>query len=137
MTGPASSPSTGLPSTGLPRVGLPRVGLLDRVRAICLALPEAEERETWAIPTFRIRNKIFAMAHSPGTIWCKAPAGAQAILIAAARERFFVPPYVGHHGWIGLRLDGASDWAEVVALLRRSYRMTAPRRLAALVPEAE
>jgi hypothetical protein len=110
-------------------------GPLDRLRAICLALPEAAEKETWDIPTFRIKDKIFAMAHDPGTVWCKAPAGVQAILVGAAPERFFVPPYVGHKGWIGFRLDRGTDWDEVAVLIRRSYRMTAPKRLAALVAE--
>ena len=113
------------------------VGLLDRLRAICLALPEAAEKETWDIPTFRIKDKIFAMAHDPGTVWCKAPRGVQAILVGAAPERFFVPPYVGHKGWIGFRLDHGTDWDEVAALIRRSYRMTAPKRLAVLIAEEE
>ena len=108
-----------------------------RLRKICLALPEAIEKETWEIPTFRVREKIFAMAHDPGTVWCKAPPGVQAILIGAAPERFFAPPYVGHRGWIGFHLDSGSDWDEVAALIRRSYRMTAPKRLAALVPETD
>jgi hypothetical protein len=102
-----------------------------------VALPEAVEKETWDIPTFRVRDKIFAMAHDPGTVWCKAPPGVQEMLVGAAPEQFFAPPYVGKRGWIGFRLDHATDWAEVEALLRRSYRMTAPKRLAALVPEAE
>jgi hypothetical protein len=109
--------------------------LLDRLRAICLALPEAAEKTTWDVPTFRVRDKIFAMAHDPGTVWCKAPPGVQAILVEAAPDRFFVPPYVGPKGWIGFHLDHATDWAEVAALVRRSYRMTAPKRLGILVPE--
>ena len=108
-----------------------------RLRRICLALPEAVEKQTWDIPTFRIRDKIFAMAHDRGTMWCKAPHGAQAILVGAAPERFFVPPYVGHKGWIGLRLNADTDWNEAQALIRRSYRMTAPKRLSAMVPEEE
>jgi hypothetical protein len=95
------------------------------------------EKQTWEIPTFRIRDKIFAMAHDPVTVWCKAPRGAQAILINAAPERFFVPPYVGHKGWIGIRLDGGADWNEIEALIRRSYRLTAPKRLAVLVTEEQ
>jgi hypothetical protein len=110
---------------------------LERLRAVCLALPEAAEKETWEIPTFRVRDKIFAMAHDRGTVWCKAPRGVQAILVGAAPERFFVPRYVGHKGWIGFHLDGDTDWREVEALIRRSYRMTAPKRLATLVPEEE
>jgi hypothetical protein len=115
----------------------PGAGSLARLRAICLALPEAAEKQTWEIPTFRIRDKIFAMAHDPGTVWCKAPRGVQAILVGADPERFFEPPYVGHRGWIGFRLDHGTDWDEVAALIRRSYRMTAPKRLAVLVAEEE
>jgi len=107
---------------------------VDRLRAICLALPDAAEKTTWDIPTFRVRDKIFAMAHDPGTVWCKAPKGVQSILIGAAPERFFAPPYVGHKGWVGVRLGRGADWEEVAALIRRSYRMTAPKRLAARVP---
>ena len=107
---------------------------LPRLRAICLALPEATERETWETPTFRIRDKIFAM-FSPDegvpAFWCKAPPGAQAILIGADPKRFFRPPYVGHKGWIGVRLDGGIDWTEVNDLVRRSYTLTAPKRLVA------
>lgn len=109
---------------------------IDRLREICLALPDAAEKETWGSPTFRIKDKIFAMGFD-AALWCKAPAGVQAILVGAAPERFFVPPYVGRRGWVGFRLDGATDWDEVVALVRRSFRMTAPKRLAALVAEAE
>ena len=74
---------------------------LGRLRRICLALPEAEERETWETPTFRIRDKIFAMVathEDAPAVWCKAPPGAQAILIGADAERFFRPPYVGLTG---------------------------------------
>ncbi len=109
-----------------------------RLRAICLALPEAVEKETWERPTYRVRDRIFAMeradAHGP-TLWCKAPPGSQAILIGADPERFFAPPYVGPKGWIGMRLIPEPDWDEVAALVGRSYRMTAPKRLAARIGE--
>lgn len=112
---------------------------LHLLRKTCLALPEAEERTTWDAPTFRVRDKIFAMA--PGregpAVWVKAPRGSQAVLIAAAPERFFAPPYVGPKGWVGIRLNAATDWDEVAALVRRSYRLVAPRRLAVLVPEED
>jgi hypothetical protein len=87
---------------------------LDRLRLICLALPEAEERETWGEPTFRVREKIFCMHRSDTgwpALWCKAPPGSQAILIGADPGRFFVPPYVGPNGWIGMRLDRRVDLA--------------------------
>jgi predicted DNA-binding protein (MmcQ/YjbR family) len=107
----------------------------DRLRAICLALPEAEERETWGAPTYRVRDRIFAMERGDdgrASLWCKAPPGSQEVLVGADPDRFFAPPYVGPKGWIGVRLDDGPDWAEVEALVRRSYRLVAPRRLAAL-----
>lgn len=106
------------------------------LRRICLALPEAEERTTWEIPTFRVRDEIFAMAHPAkgrASVWCKAPRGVQAMLTEAAPERFFIPPYVGHKGWIGLWLDGPVDEPELAGLVERSWRMTAPKRLAAML----
>ena len=109
---------------------------IDRLRAICLALPEALEQETWGDPTFRVRGKIFAMVKRGDgriSLWCKAPPGSQLILIGADPDRFFAPPYVGPKGWIGMRLDDEPDWAEVDGLVRRSYRLIAPRRLAASV----
>ncbi|MBN8873481.1 MAG: MmcQ/YjbR family DNA-binding protein [Rhodospirillales bacterium] len=105
---------------------------IDRLRAICLALPEAQEKETWEAPTFRVRDKIFAMVHAfegEASLWCKAPPGVQAILVEAAPDRFFRPPYVGPKGWIGIRLTDAVDWEELAALIRRSWSMTAPKRL--------
>ena len=108
--------------------------VLHRLRTLCLALPEAEERTTWDAPTFRVRDKIFAMVHDVKTrpsVWFKAPVGVQAILTDAAPERFFVPPYVGHKGWVALWLDVPWDHDEAEALITRSWRMTAPKRLAA------
>jgi predicted DNA-binding protein (MmcQ/YjbR family) len=109
---------------------------IDRLRAICLALPEAVEKEAWGDPTFRVRDKIFAMEKRGDgrvSLWCKAPPGSQMVLVGADSERLFVPPYVGHRGWIGVRLDRAPDWDEAALLVRRSYRLTAPKRLAALI----
>ena len=86
------------------------VDALARLRAICLALPEATEKLTWEeTPTFRVRDKIFAMYstdHHDGRVsmWCKAPPGAQEALVGSDPERFFVPPYVGRNGWIGVDL---------------------------------
>jgi len=106
----------------------------ERLRRICLALPEAAEVEAWGDPTYRIRNKIFAMEKRGDgrlSVWCKAPDGSQQVLTGADPERFFVPPYVGPKGWIGIRLDRRPDWAEVETLIRRSYRLIAPKKLAA------
>jgi predicted DNA-binding protein (MmcQ/YjbR family) len=110
----------------------------DRLRKVCLALPEAVEKEAWGDPTWRVRDKIFAMVKRGDgreSLSCKAPPGSQMVLVGADPERFFVPPYVGHRGWVGMRLDGGPDWDEVALLVRRSYRLTAPKRLAALVVE--
>lgn len=106
---------------------------LARLRTICLALPEAEERETWGDATFRVRAKIFAMGRggtaTTGAVWCKARPGVQAMLVAADPTRFFVPRYVGHNGWIGVHLSPATDWEELEDFIVESYRMTAPKRL--------
>lgn len=108
----------------------------DRLRATCLALPEATEQETWGIPTYRVRGKIFAMeteSEARVSVWCKAQPGSQMVLVGADPDCFFVPPYVGHKGWVGMWLDRKPDWEEVAELVRRSYRLIAPRRLASLL----
>src|SRR3954447_22013485 len=102
---------------------------LDRLREICLALPEAEERETWGEPTMRVRDKIFAMPKEHQLTFKADPEERVALL---EDPRFFVPPYVGTKGWLGLRLDGtAPDWDEVAELIAISYRLIAPKRLSA------
>ena len=105
--------------------------MIARLRNICLALPETEERETWEHPTFRVRDKIFCMGF-PGqqACWFKAPRGSQELLIGADGERFFRPPYLGHKGWVGMKLHGKPDWDEVEAFVRRSYSLVAPKLLA-------
>lgn len=116
---------------------------LIRLRKICLALPEAHEVEAWGEPTFRVRNKLFAMYAAAGThhgaggpsVWCKATRVNQGLMIDADPERFFVPPYVGPSGWIGIRLHGKPDWAEIASLLYDGYRLIAPKRLVALLDE--
>ncbi|MEN3383618.1 MAG: hypothetical protein V7608_3662 [Hyphomicrobiales bacterium] len=105
----------------------------ERLRAICLALPDATEAPMRRGPTYRIANKIFAMERPQDdalAVWCKAPPGSQAILTGADLARFFVPPYVGPKGWIGMRLTGKVDWEEVAALVERSYWLIAPKRRA-------
>ena len=117
---------------------------LTRLRKLCLSLPEAHEVEAWGEPTFRVRNKLFAMYASADThhgngrpaVWIKAAPENQAFMVQAAPDRFFVPPYVGPSGWVGVRLDGNADWTEVAELLRDAYRLTAPKRLRALLDES-
>jgi len=111
---------------------------IERVRRICLALPEATEKLAWGEPTFRA-GKIFAMIdthhHGAGHVAVVVPAelGAQETLVAADPDRFFVPPYVGVHGWIGARIDRAPDWKAIEGLIKDAYRMIAPPRLLALL----
>ena len=108
-----------------------------KLREICLALPEATEQVFGGhtTPTWRVRDKIFAMLSEDegGSLCCKAPPGAQGVLVGSDPERFFAPPYVGPKGWVGIRLGRAVDWDLVADLVRDSYRMTAPRRLAAQI----
>jgi predicted DNA-binding protein (MmcQ/YjbR family) len=115
---------------------MPRTAaLLARVRRICAGLPEVTERLSHGSPAFFVRDKsVFVHAwinghhdHTFPHLWCAAPPGAQAALIA--EPRFFRPPYVGHRGWIGIRLDGDVDWDEVAAVCEDAYRTIAPSRL--------
>ena len=112
--------------------------LLSRLREICLALPEAVEKETWGEATFRVRDKIFAVAsveEGRASMSCKAPPGVQEMLVGADPKRFYRPPYVGHRGWVGVRLDGGTDWDQVADLVEESYRMTAPKKLSAALDQ--
>ncbi len=108
-----------------------------RISEICLQLPDAvvtiEGRED-EHAAFRVREKIFAYYllhhHNDGriAIWCKGQPGIQQSLVGSHPDRFFVPPYVGPKGWIGIRLDGVSiDWEEVEDLVEMSYRKTATK----------
>lgn len=114
---------------------------LSRLRKICLALPEAHEVEAWGEPTWRVRNKIFAMHASAGThhgagrpaVWVKALPVNQQLLLREDADRYFFPPYVGHGGWIGIHLDRHPDWRAVQELVRDAGRLTAPKRLLARI----
>lgn len=104
--------------------------VITRIREICMALPGAEEQPFGGHtnPSFRVEGKIFATINEATTgLTCKAPPGAQGVLVGANPARFFVPAYVGHKGWVGIRLDGPLDWDEVAALLEQSHSMTAPK----------
>ncbi|MGQ0642499.1 MAG: MmcQ/YjbR family DNA-binding protein [Gemmatimonadaceae bacterium] len=112
---------------------------LDKLRKICLALPEAHEVIAWGEPTFRVRNKLFAMFasgnnhHGAGrsAVWCKATHIDQELLIRSDPKRFFSPPYVGPSGWVGIYLDSKPDWNAVAAQLQDAYRLIAPKKLLA------
>lgn len=107
------------------------------MRRICLALPEANERESHGEPTwFAGKGKVFAMLdnHHHGarhlSVWLPQPLGVQEELIDADSDRFFKPPYVGPKGWVGVVLDTNPDWDSVASLVRDAYAHVAPRKLA-------
>ena len=112
---------------------------LDRLRTLCLALPEAHEVEAWSEPTFRVKNKIFAMYadsdnhHGAGRpcVWMKSTHLIQDMLIHEDADRYFAPPYVGPKGWVGIRLDKRPNWTTIGELLHDAYLLTAPKRIAA------
>jgi hypothetical protein len=105
------------------------------VRRIALALPEAEERETWGTATFRVRNKIFVMfADGEREAWVKSTSDEQHALIAMVPATFFFPPYVGPSGWVGVRVRSV-DAQEMRELLTEAWRLTAPKRLVAAFDE--
>ena len=116
---------------------------LARVRRLCATLPEVTEKRAWGSPTFRVSGRMFAMYlndhHGDGRValWCRAPLGAQEILVGRDPVRFFVPPYVGHKGWVGVRLDRRLGWRAVADVLTDAYRMSAPARLARRLPGQE
>ena len=109
---------------------------LARVRAICLGLPETSERLSHGAPTFFVRGKrpfvmVLTNHHGDGrfAIWCAAPEGMQSMLADADSDKFFVPPYVGHRGWLGVRLDRDLDWNELAGIVEDAYAEVAPASL--------
>ena len=111
---------------------------LERLRRLCLALPETTERLSHGEPTWFVRGKktfvMYANHHHDDRLgfWCAAPDGAQEALVGSDPERFFVPPYVGHRGWLGVRLDVVPvDWDQIADLVADAYRVVAPKKLAA------
>jgi hypothetical protein len=115
-----------------------RERILGRLRKLCLALPETSERLSHGAPTFFVREKkAFLMVltdhHGDGrfAIWCAAPAGMQQTLVETGPERFFVPPYMGHRGWLGMRLDRGLDWEELAGVAEDAYAEVAPAKLVA------
>jgi len=113
-----------------------RARVLERLRTICLGLPETSERLSHGAPSFFVREKrCFLMLlddhHGDGIfgIWCAAPEGHQELLVAANPERFFRPPYVGHRGWLGVRLNGEIDWDELEGIVEDAFATVAPPSL--------
>ena len=116
---------------------------VERLRDICLALPETSEVEAWGEPTFRVKGKIFAMHASSGThhspdrpaVWILSVSVEQDFVIRARPDRYFKPPYVGPSGWIGAWLDQNPPWNEIEELVRDGWRRRAPKKVAALLAD--
>jgi predicted DNA-binding protein (MmcQ/YjbR family) len=109
--------------------------LIQKLRKVCLALGNVVEKEAWGECTFRVVDgSMFAMTdnnhHQSGhvAVWVKAPAMAQEILINSDPARFFKPPYMGHKGWVGVRLQGKADWDHITAILKDGYEMSLPMK---------
>jgi hypothetical protein len=115
---------------------VPKQRILAVVREICLAMPETSERPSHGEPTFFVGGKrsfasVWDSHHGDGrfALICAAPAGLQASVVDADPERFFVPAYVGHRGWVGVRLDRGFDREEIAGILEDAYAEVAPPRL--------
>jgi predicted DNA-binding protein (MmcQ/YjbR family) len=118
---------------------------LDRLREVCLSFPESHEVEAWGEPTFRVKNKVFAMYASPEThhgagrpgVWIKSAHVTQDMLVRAQPDRYFSPPYVGPKGWTGAYLDKKPDWDVIADLVRDAYLLTVPKRMKAALESAK
>jgi hypothetical protein len=112
---------------------------LERLRTLCLALPETTERISHGEPTWFVGGKktfvTYADHHHDDRLafWCAAPDGAQEALVTLSPERFFVPPYVGGRGWLGVWLDVPADWDLIADLVVEAYRRVAPKKLLAAI----
>ncbi|MEP7020580.1 MAG: MmcQ/YjbR family DNA-binding protein [Pseudonocardiales bacterium] len=111
---------------------------VEQLRGICLALPECTERVSHGEPSFFVRDKkqfVMLDNHHHGAdhlaFWCAAAPGVQQELVAENPAQYFRPPYVGHRGWIGVRIDRQPDWAEIAEIVRDAYRHIAPKGLSA------
>jgi hypothetical protein len=112
--------------------------VLAQLRKVCLTLPEVTERLSHGSPTWFVRGKKTLATyvdnhHGDGrlAIWCPAPPGVQGALVTEEPDRFSVPAYVGHRGWLGVRLDRDLGWDEVGGIVEDAYRLVAPKKLIA------
>jgi hypothetical protein len=116
-------------------------GINEAVREVCLSFPEAEEVVSHGFPNFQVRGKTFASYvvnhHGDGRValWLNAPSGSQDHYAKSEPRHFFVPPYVGPRGWLGVHLDKGLSWQRVAALVRQAYEKAAPPALADSIGE--
>ena len=124
-----------------PRSQPPRNDAMRQLRRLCTTLPEVTERLSHGEPTWFVRDRavfvMYANRHHDDRVafWCAAAPGDQRALVSAEPDRYFVPPYVGHRGWVGVYLDVDVDWDRVGELIADAYRMIAPKRLVARLDE--
>jgi len=117
----------------------PRTDPLPRVRETCLALPETSERASHGAPTWFVREKTFVTYmddhHGDGrlALWCAAPPGMQRGLVKADPTHYFVPPYVGYRGWVGVHLDKGLDWDAIARAIEEAYVTVAPKKLVSIL----
>jgi len=106
-----------------------------RLRELCLALPEVEERLSHGEPTWFVRGKksfvMYANHHHDDRVafWSAAADGVQQSMVAADPARYFRPPYVGVRGWLGVYLDVDVDWEDIAQIVEDAYRAVAPKKL--------
>jgi hypothetical protein len=115
--------------------------LFERIRDLCLSLPGTSERTSHGAPTFFIQDKKSFVQyhldhHGDGKIalWCAAPSGVQMMLVESRPTIYYIPAYVGHLGWIGVRLDRDASWEEIASVIGDAYLAKAPKKLIALLP---
>lgn len=107
-----------------------RAAPFERIRKLCLSLPETAETLSHGSPTFWVKKRTFlAFAdnhHGDGrvAVWCNAADGAQEILVGSDPDNFFIPPYVGKGGWIGMRIDRGLPWSTVTSVVKDAYAAT-------------
>jgi hypothetical protein len=113
-----------------------RAAALERLRVVCLALPETSERLSHGAPSFFVRDKtcfLMLLDNHHGdarfAVWCAAEPGTQEALVAGDPDRFFRPPYVGHRGWLGVMLHGRIDWEDVAGIVEDAFCAVAPQKL--------
>jgi hypothetical protein len=120
-----------VPSKNKSEAGVEHIG---RVRRLCLALPDTTEKCSHGEPTFFVRKKVYAMFannhHNDGhiAVWIPVPPGSQATLLKTEPTKFFMPPYVGARGWVGIELEHVDD-EELGFYLLEAWRLVAPKKL--------
>lgn len=120
---------------GMTRRSRPDAGaLIARVRELALGLPGTAEKLSHGEPAFFVRGRMYFTVdnnhHDSGhvAVWCNAPPGAQRALVEGDPRHFFVPPYVGKSGWLGVRLDSGLSWKTIAELLRQAHAITGVKK---------